>query len=220
MLELYAHPFSSYSWKVLIALYERDIPFLFQALDEEHPQHFVRVKELWPVGKMPVLVDDGRPVIESSIIIEYLDDDRFGATGKMIPIDREAALQARFLDRVFDNHVMAPMQSIVNEYLIDADAPDEGRIARAKSALDAAYDWLEGQIGEHGWAVPEEDFGLADCAAAPALFYADWVYPIGDARPRLSAYRARLLEQPSVARAVDEARPHRHLFPPGAPDRD
>lgn len=220
MPELYAHPFSSYCWKVLIALHERNIAFTFHMLDGEHPENLSRMRELWPIGKFPVLVDGGVPVIESSIIIEYLDDDRFGPTGKLIPIDREAALRARFLDRVFDNHVMTPMNAVVQEYLIDADAPDEARIARARTALEAAYDWLEGQIDERGWAVPEEDFCLADCAAAPSLFYADWVCPIGEARPRLAAYRARLLAQPSVARVVNEARPYRPLFPPGAPERD
>lgn len=220
MLELYAHPFSSYCWKVLIALYERDIPFTYRLLDQDHPRNFATLKSHWPIGKFPVLVDEDQPVIESSVIIEYLDDDRFGATGKLIPIDREAALRARFLDRVFDNHVMTPMNAIVSEYLTDPDAPDQKRIERAKTALESAYDWLEGQIGEHGWAVSEQGFCLADCAAAPALFYADWVHPIGKARPWLGGYRARLLAQPSVARVVDDARPYRALFPPGAPDRD
>ena len=219
MLELYAHPFSSYCQKVLIALYEREVPFTFRMVDGEHPENLRDLKACWPIGKFPVLTENGRPVIESSIIIECLDDDRFGATGKLIPIDGEAALAVRFMDRMFDNHVMTPVQGIVNEYLIDATAPDDRRIEKAKSALEAAYDWLEGRIGEDGWA-SGDDFSLADCAAAPALFYADWVCPIGTGCPWLSAYRARLLERPSVARAVDEARPYRSLFPLGAPERD
>lgn len=219
MLELYAHPFSSYCQKVLIALYEREIPFTVRMLDGEHPENLRDLKAYWPIGKFPVLTENGRPVIESSIIIEYLDDDRFGATGKLIPIDREAALAVRFMDRVFDNHVMTPVQGIVNEYLIDAAAPDDGRIEKAKSALEVAYDWLEGRVGEDGWA-SGDGFSLADCAAAPALFYADWVCPFGTGRPWLTAYRARLLARPSVARAVDEARPYRLLFPLGAPERD
>jgi len=219
MLELYTHPFSSYCQKVLIAFYEREIPFTVRMLDGEHPDNLRDLKAHWPVGKFPVLTENGRPVIESSIIIEYLDDDRFGATGKLIPIDREAALAVRFMDRVFDNHVMTPVQAIVNEYLIDATAPDDGRIEKAQSALEVAYDWLEGRIGEGGWA-SGDDFSLADCAAAPALFYADWIWPIGVGRPWLAAYRARLLARPSVARAVDEARPYRPLFPLGAPERD
>lgn len=219
MLELYAHPFSSYCQKVLIALYEREIPFAMRLLDEEHPENFSALKQLWPLGKFPVLAEDGQPVIESSVIIERLDDDCFGATGKLVPVDREAALMVRFMDRIFDNHVMTPMQGIVNEYLIDPTAPDEGRIDKAKRALEAAYDWLEGRIGEKGWAAGD-GFTLADCAAAPALFYADWVCPIGTGRPWLSAYRARLLARPSVARAVNEARQYRSLFPLGAPDRD
>lgn len=219
MLELYAHPFSSYCQKVLIALYEREVPFTFRMLDGDHPENFRALKAYWPLGKFPVLTDAGRPVIESSIIIEYLDDDRFGATGKLLPIDRESALAVRFMDRVFDNHVMTPVQGIVNEYLIDPAAPDSSRIDKAKSALEAAYDWLEGRIGEEGWAAGD-DFSLADCAAAPALFYADWVHPIGIGWPWLAAYRGRLLDRPSVARAVNEARPYRPLFPLGAPERD
>lgn len=219
MLELYAHPFSSYCQKVLIALYEREVPFTLRMLDGDHPENLRALKEYWPLGKFPVLADGGRPVIESSIIIEWLDDDRFGATGKLVPIDREAALAVRLMDRVFDNHVMTPVQAIVNEYLIDPAAPDSSRIDKAKFALESAYDWLEGRVGEDGWAVGD-GFSLADCAAAPALFYADWVHPIGTGRPWLAAYRARLLDRPSVARAVNEARPYRPLFPLGAPERD
>ncbi len=219
MLEFYAHPFSSYCQKVQIALDERSIPFAYRMLDQDHPENFRTLGRLWPVGKFPVLVEDGKPIVESSIIIEWLDHHRFGTTGRLIPDDPAEALRARFMDRVFDNHVMTPVQAIVNEYLIDADAPDAGRIAKARSALDAAYDWLEGKIEDGQWAAGAS-FSLADCAAAPALFYADWVQPLGEARPWLGAYRARLLARPSVARAVDQARPYRPLFPPGAPERD
>ncbi|MBW7945243.1 MAG: glutathione S-transferase family protein [Sphingomonadaceae bacterium] len=218
MLQLYGHPFSSYTWKAQIALLEKDIPYAFRVHDAEHADNVDALRGHWPPGKFPVLVDGDRPVIESSIIIEYLDLHCPGSR-RLVPEAPEAALAARFLDRVFDNHVMGPMQAVVGEYLIDAQAPDRSRIDRACAALDTIYAWLDEKLGDGGWACGA-DFTIADCAAAPALFYADWVRPIGPAHARLNAYRARLLARPSVARCVDDARPYRPFFPPGAPDRD
>jgi glutathione S-transferase len=124
------------------------------------------------------------------------------------------------LDRIFDNHVMTPVQSIVAEHLpFITQTPDEARIARSRSALDKIYPWLDARLQNRRWAAGE-DFTLADCAAAPSLFYADWVQPIPEELPTLRAYRTRALARPSVARVIDEARPYRHLFPLGAPDRD
>lgn len=168
MLELYAHPFSSYCWKVLIALYERDIPFEYRMLDGDHPENFARLKEAWPVGKFPVLIIDGAPVIESSIIIETLDDARFGTAPLLIPENPIAALDVRFMDRVFDNHVMGRMQAVVDDYIADGPNASGPRIDKAKAALDTIYDWLESRLGEDGWACGEH-FTLADCAAAPSL---------------------------------------------------
>lgn len=220
MLELYAHPFSSYCWKVLIALYEREIAFEYRMLDGEHPENFARLKEAWPVGKFPVLFIDGAPVIESSIIIETLDSSHFGSTApKLIPEDAAAALHVRFMDRVFDNHVMGRMQVVVDDYIADGPTASGPRIDKAKVALETIYDWLESRLGADGWACGDR-FTLADCAAAPSLFYADWVREIGEARPKLKAYRARLLARPSVSRCVEDARPYRGYFPPGAPNRD
>ena len=219
MLELFAHPFSSYCWKVLIALYEREIPFEYRLLEQDHPENFERLKRYWPVGKFPVLVDEGRPVIESSTIIEHLDDEKFGAAAKMIPDGKETARQVRFMDRVFDNHVMGKMQVVVDQHIFNREALDITAMDRARAALDIIYDWLETQLGAEGWAAGEA-FTMADCAAAPSLFYADWVHEIGDGRPKLKAYRARLLARPSVSRCVEDARPYRGYFPPGAPDRD
>ena len=211
--------FRSYCWKVLIALYERGIAFEYRMLDQEHPGNFERLKSVWPVGKFPVLFVDGRPVIETSVIIETLDGERFGTAPKLIPADPATALEVRFMDRVFDNHVMNRMQVIVDEYIFYRDTMNIDRIERTHAALETVYDWLETRLGEQGWAVGD-DFTLADCAAAPSLFYADWVREIGDARPKLKAYRARLLARPSVSRCVEDARPYRGYFPPGAPDRD
>ncbi|MDF0541973.1 glutathione S-transferase family protein [Sphingobium sp. H39-3-25] len=218
MLELIGHPFSSYTWKVLIPLYEKQAACTFRVTGPDQPETMTTLMAHWPLGKFPLLIDGDRSLAESSIIIEYLDRILPQAP-RLIPQDADAALDVRFMDRLFDNHVMAPMQAVVNEYLIDADSPDAARITRAKAALDTAYDWLEARLAGKTWACGE-DFTLADCAAAPSLFYADWVHEIGAARPVLSAYRARLLARPSVARCVEDARPFRAYFPPGAPDRD
>ena len=218
-LQLYAHPFSSYCQKVLIALYENATPFTYRVLGPEDPPAFEELAALWPLKKFPVLVDgDGPPVIETSIIIEHLDL-RHPGPARMIPLDPAAALQARPMDRVFDNYVMTSTQKVVLDHLRPPADRDAYGVDQAKTTLDAIYDWLDGVMADRTWAAGEA-FGLADCGAAPALFYADWVHEIGERRPHLAAYRARLLARPSVARAVEEARPYRSLFPPGAPDRD
>lgn len=214
MLELFGHPFSSYTWKALIALYEASVPFEFRNIaGDEHPENEAAFLAHWPVGKFPLLTDDGTPIMESSVIVEYV-------APSLVPADRDAAREARMLDRIFDNHVMTPMQAIVAEHIPFINpVPDENRIARARSALDKVYPWLDARLGDRNWAAGD-DFTLADCAGAPALFYADWVHAIPEEFGTLNAYRARALARPSVARAVDEARPYRHLFPLGAPDRD
>jgi glutathione S-transferase len=215
-LTLYAHPFASYCWKVLIALYENGTPFNYRKIDDAAA--VAELESLWPLKKFPVLKDDVVPVMESSIIVEHLMAHHPGAA-RLIPDGIDAALRVRFMDRFFDNYIMTPMQSVVSDHMRSAAARDAKGVADAKALLDVAYTWLEGQVSHRGWAVGD-DFTLADCAAAPALFYADWVHPIGDRLPGVRAYRARLLARPSVARTVDEARPYRKLFPPGAPARD
>jgi len=214
-LSLYVHPFSSYSWKALIPLWADDIPFTYRNVDPSHPGVMDELKALWPLGKFPLLVDDGEPIAEATCIIEHLQARRHGPT-IWIP-EGEDGRRVRFLDRFFDLHIQGNMQPTVNQAIW----PDgEGLAAsRGREALGTAYDWLESTLRDDGWAIGGT-FTLADCAAAPALFYADWIEPIGDDRPRLAAYRARLLAHPPVARAVDEARPYRHYFPLGAPDRD
>lgn len=216
MPEFYGHPFSSYSWKGQIALYEKGVEFDYRVV-EPGPEREALVR-LWPLAKFPVLVEEGKVLIESSIIIEYLDHRHPGPI-RLIPGDFEAALQVRFMDRVFDNHVMGQMQQSVNAYIADPANPDQRQIGSAYAALDTIYAWLDENLPNGGWACGT-DFTMADCAAAPALFYADWVRPIPEGLARLKAYRARLLARPSVARAVDGGRPYRHYFPLGAPDRD
>ncbi|HLZ77884.1 MAG TPA: glutathione S-transferase family protein [Sphingomonas sp.] len=215
-LTLYAHPFSSYCQKVLIALWENEISFGYRHLEAAGAAG--ECTALWPLGRFPVLVDDGRTIVESSIIIEHLDLHHAGMI-RLLPDDRDAALEVRFMDRFFDNYVMTAMQKPVSEALRAEGARREEAMAEARRALDAAYAWLEKRLSGRAWAAGES-FTMADCAAAPSLFYADWVHPISADFPQLRNYRSRLLARPSFARAVEEARPYRSYFPLGAPDRD
>ena len=215
-LTLYAHPFSSYCQKVLVALYENELPFEYRTL--EAPAAMAELKARWPFARFPLLVDSGRTVVESTIIIEHLMLQHGGRV-RWLPDDPVAALEVRFLDRFFDNDVMAAMQKPVFEALKTDGARKDEAMAEARRALDLAYGWLEQRLAGRTWAAGDT-LSLADCAAAPSLFYADWVHPIAAAFPTLRAYRARLLAWPAFARAVDEARPYRHYFPLGAPDRD
>ena len=217
-LALYGHPFSSYTQKVLVALYENDTPFEFRCLGPDTPQHAAQWLQRWQLRKFPLLVDGARNVVETSIIIEYLHLTHPGPV-RLLPDDPLAALDVRFMDRLFDLHVMNMVQHAVNGALTGDAAKRADAVATATEKLELAYEWLEGYLAGRTWAAGDA-FSLADCAAAPALFYADWTHAIGPHYPTLRAYRARLLARPSFARAVDEARSYRPLFPLGAPDRD
>jgi glutathione S-transferase len=217
-MRLYAHPFSSYCQKVLIALYENDLPFEFRMLAPGDEQAAAEHEALWPLKRIPVLVDEGRTVVEASIIIEHLEIHHPGPI-RLIPEAPGAALDVRMMDRFFDNYVMTPMQKIVADSIRAAENRDQYGVAEARKTLDTAYRWLDGVMTAREWAAGGA-FSLADCAAAPALFYADWAHPIGKVFSNVHAYRQRLLARPSFARAVNEARPYRPLFPLGAPDRD
>lgn len=217
-LLLYAHPFSSYSQKALIALYENATPFEWRVLSPENPQALDEWATRWPLKHFPVLVDAGRTIVEASIIIEYLGLHHPGSVS-LLPADARAALDVRSMDRFFDNYVSSPMQKIVNDRLRPETERDARGVADARIMLDAAYAWLDQTMAGREWACGER-FSLADCAAAPALFYADWSHRIDASFANVIAYRQRLLARPSFARAVDEARPYRLLFPLGAPDRD
>jgi glutathione S-transferase len=186
-------------------------------LDQDHPENFEELKRHSPFGLFPLLLDGGRPVIETTCIIEHLQAHHPGPN-RWIP-EGELGRRVRLLDRFFDLYVMGNMQLPVADRLRPEGAQDPYGVSRARERLHVAYDWLEANLGDGPWAAGEQ-FTLADCAAAPSLFYADWVEEIGPARPRLSDYRARLLEHPTVVRAVDEGRPYRSYFPLGAPDRD
>jgi glutathione S-transferase len=215
-LEFFGHPFSSYTQKVLIPLWADGTEFEYRLLEQDHPENFEELKRHSPFGLFPLLIDDGRPVIETTCIIEHLQAHHPGPN-RWIP-DGELGRRVRLLDRFFDLHVMSNMQVPVANKLRPDGAQDDYGEARARERLHVAYDWLEEKL-DGPWAAGDR-FTLADCAAAPSLFYADWVEEIGPARPKLTAYRARLLGHPIVARAVDEGRPYRHYFPLGAPDRD
>ena len=213
---LYAHPFSSYCQKVLIALYENDTRFAFQMLDDANG--FAALEARWPHKKFPILVDGDATLIESSIIIEYLML-RYPGAVQLIPTDLHTALRARFMDRFFDNYVMTPMQKVVGDALLPLASRDSQSVVNARACLDVSYQWLNSVMHDRQWAAGA-DFSLADCAAAPALFYADWVHEIDPQYSNVRAYRARLLARPTIARVINEARPFRKLFPLGAPDRD
>jgi len=204
-LELFGHPLSSYYQKALIAFYETDTAFIFRMLDPANPENLAAFGALWPIGKFPVLVANGRAIMESSTIIEHV-------APRLIPPDRDAALEVRMLDRIFDNYVMAPMQ----KFGADAMRPDDGKdpigVADAHAMLDKTYRWIDARLAGRGWAAGD-DFSLADCAAAPALFYANWAHPIASAHANLKAYLARLQARPSVARAAREAEPYLHMVP-------
>ncbi|WP_428685608.1 glutathione S-transferase family protein [Sphingopyxis sp.] len=217
MLIFYGHPFSSYTWKALIALYEKGIEFDYRSVDPAFPDHMPELKSYWPVGQFPLLVHDGTPYFESSIIIEYLD--HLVPEPRLIPQEFDAALKVRLFDRIFDHHVMNRMQEVVNDALRGPENHLPVIIEQTHARLDTIYAWLDKELAGRGWATPY-GFTLADCAAAPSLFYADWVHQIPETYENLRAYRARLLAHPSVARCVEEARPYRAYFPLGAPDRD
>lgn len=217
-MEIHGHPFSSYTQKVMIPLYENGTEFDFHLLDREQLQSMDKLRAHWPIAKFPVLFEGDRTVMESTVIIEYLQAFHPGPE-QMIPDDPGAAIEARMMDRVFDNYVMTPMMHIVIESMRPGDARDPLGVEQSCKMLDTVYEWLDERLAGQEWAAGDA-FTLADCAAAPSLFYADWVREIPEQYATLRAYRAKLLARPSVARCVDEARPYRHYFPLGAPDRD
>ncbi len=218
-LTLYAHPFSSYCQKVLIALFENEIPFSFCTLGAPDSPANIELARHWPLKRMPLLLDGELAVMEATIIIEHLDL-KYPGRQRWLPQDPEVALEVRFLDRFFDNYIHAPMQAIVGNALRAPEQRNAKNVADAQALLKVSYRWLEERMANREWAAANS-FTLADCAAAPALFYADWVQRI-DAGifPRVAAYRQRLNARPSFARAIEAARPFRPLFPLGAPDRD
>ncbi len=217
-LQLFGHPFSSYVQKVLIALYANDTPFELRMLSPDHPENAAEHARLWPLKRMPLLVDGDRVVPEATIVIEHLGIFHPGPVA-LVPSDAHAALDVRMVDRFFDNYVQTPMQKIVFDGIRAEGERDPRGVADARAMLATAYRWLDERMAGREWAAGSAPT-LADCAAAPALFYTDWVQPIDETLANARAYRRRLLAWKPFARAVDEARPYRALFPLGAPDRD
>ena len=214
-LTLLFHPLSSFCHKVLIALYENDTPFTPQIVNLMDEGERTAFRKLWPIGKFPVLVDAARDwnVSESSIIIEYLDQHFPGRT-RLIPEDPELARQMRFRDRFFDLHIHMPMQKIVGDRLRPEGKKDPHGVAEAKTLMQTALGMVDQAIASKTWATGES-FTMADCSAAPALFYADKVMPFGETHPHAAAYLKRLTERPSYARALKEAEPYFKFFPQG-----
>jgi len=211
-LELYFHPLSSFCQKVLVALYENDTPFVPHVVDLADEASSAPLRKLWPVAKIPVLRDGARDwtVPESSTIIEYLAQ-HYPGRAKLVSGDPDVARQTRFLDRFYDLHVNVPMQKVVTDRLRPAGQHDPFGVEQAKAALRTAYGLIDQAMASKTWAMGDV-FTMADCAAAPALFYANMVVPFGDAR-NAAAYLARLRERPSFARAVREAEPYLGQFP-------
>lgn len=212
-LTLYMHPLSSYCHKVLIALYENGTPFTAVSVNLGDPDERAMLLKLWGVGKFPVLQDNARNdvVPESSIIIDYLDRHYPGAT-RLVPEDADAARAVRLADRFYDLHIHNHMQKVVGNRLRPAGAKDPHGVEDAKTRMRAAYDIAERDMASRPWAAGD-DFSMADCAAAPALFYAARVLPYADTHPHLAAYLERLKARPSYARVLKEAEPYFHMFP-------
>jgi len=211
-LTLHFHPLSSFCWKALVALYENDTPFTPNNVNLGDPAQRAALLKLWPIGKFPVLSDDARneTVPESSIIIEYLDCHYPGRT-RFLSADPNVARQIRLRDRFLDLYVHLPVQKIVGDRLRPAGAKDPHGVAEARAQLRTSYAMIERQMAEGGWAMGSE-FSLADCAAAPCLFYGNEVEPFGEFK-NVGAYLERLKARPSFARVLKEAEPYFHLFP-------
>ena len=211
-LTLHFHPLSSFCWKARIALYENDTPFTPNQVNLGDPIDRAALVKLWPIGKFPVLTDDVRQaaVAESSIIIEYLDRHYPGRT-RFLSADPNLALDTRLRDRFLDLYVHLPTQKIVGDRLRPAGVRDAHGVAEARAQLQTSYAMIETQMVAGGWAMGA-DFSLADCAAAPSLFYANKVEPSG-AFKNISAYLERLQARPSFARVLDEAEPYFQFFP-------
>jgi glutathione S-transferase len=212
-LTLHFHPLSSFCWKVLIALYENETPFTPNVVDLGNETERAALLKLWPIGKFPVLRDDAqdRTIPESSIIIEYLDNQYPGRT-RFIPADARAALQTRLRDRFYDLYLHLPMQKIVGDRLRSEGARDSYGVEEARARIQSCYGMIDREVASRTW-VMGEAFGIADCAAAPALFYADMMVPLGDGYRNVAAYLDRVKTRPCFARVIREAEPYFAVVP-------
>ena len=216
MLALYGHLFSSYTWKALIALYANDTPFEFRGVGADNADFDAFVAAASPQGKFPVLSDSDVAVFEASSIIEHLHLNHRGPA-PLLPDDPAAAIRVRMIDRMFDNYVMGIMQQSVLEAIRTSGNPGPEVLAAVAAKLERSYAWFESWLADYP---VTDEITLIECAAAPSLFYADWVHQIPERFTRLRQWRAHLLALPPVKRCVDDARQFRQYFPLGAPDRD
>lgn len=212
-LVLYQHPLASFCHKVLMALYENGTPFESRIIDLGNAESRASLARLWPLAKFPVLRDEAldSTVPETSIIIEYLDRHYPGAT-QLLPTDLSDALCVRLWDRFFDLYVQDPMQKIVADVLRANEDKTPQSVSEAQALLSTAYGMIEKQLDGKTW-ITGDSLTMADCAAAPALFYAETLVPFGEGHERLKAYYRRLLERPSFARVLKEAMPYFHMYP-------
>ena len=212
-LKLYFHPLSSFCQKALVALYDNDTPFEPLIVDLSDVKSSAAFKAIWPIGRFPVLRDEAndRTVPESTIIIEYLDQHYPGRT-RLVPADAELARQTRLQDRFYDLYVNVPMQKVVTDRLRPQGKSDPHGVEAARAQLHTACDLIEREMASKMWAMGDA-FSMADCAAAPALFYANMVTPLSGSYPNAAAYLGRLMERPSYARALKEAQPYLAMVP-------
>lgn len=212
-LTLHYHPLSSFCWKALVALYENGVSFTPVLVDLGDPQQRAALLELWGIGKFPVLRDAarGQTVPESSVIIDYLDR-HYPGPFRFVPDDPDLGWQTRLRDRFFDCYVHLPMQKIIGDRMRPEGARDPQGVAEARAQINTSYDMLERSLPAGSWAAGDR-FGLADCAAAPALFYGNMVVPFGAGHGRLAAYFERLKARPSFARVIGEASPYFAMVP-------
>ena len=212
-LTLHYHTLSSFCWKALIALYENDIPFTPHLVNFGDPAQAAAFRQLWPVGKFPVLRDErsNQTIPESTVIIEYLDRHYPGRT-RLLSDDPDIAHQIRLTDRIYDLHLHMHMQKVVGDRLRPEGKRDPHGVEDAKTRMRTTLDIVERDMQGKTWAVGD-GFTMADCAAAPALYYANLVLPFAETHRNAAAYLDRLLQRPSFARTVKEAEPYRHMFP-------
>ncbi len=212
-LKLYFHPLSSFCQKALVALYENDTPFAPEIVDLGNEAAFAEYKKIWPIGKIPVLRDEARDrtIPEATIIVEYLSEHFPGRT-ELVPADADLAWQTRLRDRFFDLYVNVPMQKIVTDKLRPEGNNDPFGVEQAKALLATALGMVDREMEAKTWAMGDA-FSMADCAAAPSLFYANELAPFAGVHRHLAAYFERLMERPSFARAVAEAKPYFTMFP-------
>jgi len=212
LLKLYYHPFASYCHKVLIALYENGTAFEGMFVNPGEPEQRAAFQKVWPLAKMPVLQDEarGRTIVESSPMIHYLDH-HYPGPAPLIPADPDVLVEVQIMDRLFDNYLATPLTKIVTDNFRPEGKADPQGVEEARALIASVYPILDERLAHGGWSVGH-DFSLADCAAAPALFYANTAVPFAQHR-NVASYYERLLARPSFARVVEEARPYRHLFP-------